>query len=218
MSGHSKWATTHRQKEIKDAKRGAAFTKLAANITLAVRLQRGVEFAIFKAREANMPKENIQRAVDKGSGKLGGELLEEVRYEGFLPGGAGILVDVLTDNKLRTQQQVRTILDKSGGTMSGAGSVSYLFSQVGEIVASEDELTAIDCGAIDVETHEGKMRVITNHDELFKVKEALEGRGVKVFSAELIMKPLTTVVGEAETIIENIEAIDEVINVWTNYA
>ena len=227
MSGHSKWATTHRQKEVKDAKRGAAFTKLAANITVAVRQGGGVgdsnqnfrlRLAMDKAREANMPKENIQRAIDKGTGAAGSGSLEEARFEGFLPGGAAIMVDILSDNKLRTQQQVRLFLEKGGGTMGSHGSVSYLFENVGEIITTANELVAIDCGAIDVESSEGKMRVITKHEELFKVKEELEKNGLKIESAELIMKPISTVSGENDELIEKIEEIDEVVNVWTNYA
>ncbi len=227
MSGHSKWATTHRQKEVKDAKRGAAFTKLADNITVAVRQGGGVgdsnqnfrlRLAMDKAREANMPKENIQRAIDKGTGAAGSGSLEEARFEGFLPGGAAIMVDILSDNKLRTQQQVRLFLEKGGGTMGSHGSVSYLFENVGEIITTANELVAIDCGAIDVESSEGKMRVITKHEELFKVKEELEKNGLKIESAELIMKPISTVSGENDELIEKIEEIDEVVNVWTNYA
>jgi len=234
MSGHSKWATTHRQKEIKDAKRGAAFTKLAANITVAVRQGGGsgdpnqnfrLRLTMDKAREANMPKENIQRAIDKGTGAAGGVQLEEARFEGFLPGGAALLVDVLTDNKMRTSQQVRMVLEKAGGTMGSHGSVGYLFEQVGIIEASEAELIAIDCGAIDVETEGGKMYVTTKHDELFTVKVALEKNGVKVYSAQLVMKPVNFIEIESDEkrlsigdIINRIEEIDEVISTWHNYA
>jgi len=241
MSGHSKWATTHRQKEVKDAKRGAAFTKLAANITVAVRQGGGIgdptqnfrlRLAMDKARETNMPKENIQRAIDKGTGASGGVQLEEARFEGFLPGGAALLVEVLTDNKLRTAQQVRTTLEKAGGTMGSLGSVGYLFEQVGEVVVDleqksvdEAELAAIDSGAKEVEAEEGRMYVITAHDEVFTVKERLEKQGLRVESAQLVMKPTSFVEIESEEkrlsiddIISKIEEIDEVINTWHNYA
>jgi len=241
MSGHSKWATTHRQKEVKDAKRGAAFTKLAANITVAVRQGGGVgdpnqnfrlRLAMDRARQANMPKENISRAIEKGMGAGGNSSLEEARFEGFLPGGAALLVDVLTDNKLRTAQQVRTILEKSGGTIGSAGSVGYLFENVGEVIvdivgvnADKAELEAIDCGAVDVDVDGDKMYVITAHSEVFMVKEALELKGYKVISAQLLTKPvvITEISDESvkqhlADIMEKIEEVEEVVNTWTNYA
>lgn len=241
MSGHSKWATTHRQKEAKDAKRGAVFTKLAANITLAVRQGGGVtdpgqnfrlRLTMDKAREANMPKDNIVRAIERGSGNSGGNTLEEARFEGFLPGGVAILVDVLTDNKLRTAQQVRLIVDKSGGSMGGSGAVAYLFSQVGEVVADvsgkeaeESELAAIDCGAVEVEVLDNRMYITTNPAEVFRVRECLEKAGFGILSSQLAMRPtnLVEVADEDKktalaNIVEKIEEIDEVVNVWTNYA
>ena len=168
MSGHSKWATIHRGKEIKDAKRGAAFTKLGAAISVAVREGGGVadpgqnfklRLAVDQAREMNMPKENIQRAVDRGSG-VGAAEMVEVEFEGFLPGGAAVVAEGLSDNKLRTAQQVREVLDKGGGSIAGQGAVGYMFDRKGEIVVKlqstggktqeEQELELIDIGAEEI--------------------------------------------------------------------
>ena len=132
MSGHSKWATIHRAKEVKDAKKGAAFTKLAMNITVAVRQGGGIgdpeknfklRLAVDKARQFNMPKENISRAIEKGTGAGAGGSLEDVMYEGFLPGGCAVVIEGFTDNKARTVQQVRSVLEKGGGTIAGTGAV-----------------------------------------------------------------------------------------------
>lgn len=127
MSGHSKWATIHRQKEVKDAQRGAIFTKLGRAISVAVREGKGVEEAVAKARQFNMPKENINRAIERASGAHV-QQLEEAMFEGFLPGGAAVLVQTLSDNHLRTAQEVRGILDKGGGKLASQGAVAYLFS------------------------------------------------------------------------------------------
>lgn len=169
MSGHSKWSTIHRQKEVKDAKRSAIFTKIAAAITVAVRQGRGLELAIEKAKQANMPKENIQRAIDKGKGGGEGDNLMEVVFEGFVPGGVAVMVKALTDNKLRTMQQVREVLDKGGGSLAGQGAVGYLFS--------------------------------TDMQPNFSVEVADQEMRNKV-----------------EGILEKLEDLDDVQEVWTNYA
>ena len=137
MSGHSKWATIHRQKGINDVKKGAIFTKLGRAITLAVRQGRGLQLALDKAKQYNMPKENVQRAIDKGSGTTEGDQLHEATFEGFLPGGVAVLVQTLTDNKLRTAQDVRMVLEKNGGKLAGTGAVSYMFDKIYDSESSE---------------------------------------------------------------------------------
>jgi YebC/PmpR family DNA-binding regulatory protein len=240
MSGHSKWATIHRAKEAKDAKKGAAFTKLAMNITVAVRQGGGIgdpdknfklRLAVDKARQFNMPKENIARAIEKGMGTGAGVSLEEVAYEGFLPGGCAVVLEGLTDNKARTVQQVRSVLEKGGGTMAGLGAVSYMFSHVGEVIVDLDgksmdelELLAIDCGASDLVPEGDRLVVYCGKDKPFEVKEKLESAGFRVESTEVVMKPEATVgVADAETrekieaLLEQLDELDDISKVWTNY-
>lgn len=241
MSGHSKWATTHRQKEANDAKKGAVFTKLAAVITVAVKQGGGVtnpdenfklRLAVDRARQVNMPKENIQRAIEKGSGTAGGAELTENMYEGFLPGGASVLVETLSDNKLRTSQEVRITLDKNGGSMGSSGSVSYMYSQKGQIIVDlagknpdEAELQFIDAGAEEMDTDEGKLLLYCDKDKTFELKQKIEAMGYKVEAAELTMKPTTWIDIEdgetrqkAEKILDLLEELEDVTHVWTNYA
>lgn len=214
MSGHSKWATIHRAKAINDSKKGAAFTKLAQNITLAAKLGRGLDLAIDRAKQANMPKDNIQRAVDRGVGGGEADNLSEVMYEGFGPGGVGILVQAVTDNKLRTAQHIRDVVDKGGGNMASSGAVSYLFSQVGELVVpspltDDKELEIIDLGIDDVENSPEGFIVYCHKDKTFEIKEALEKLGYKVESAELTMKPSTWIEVADESSKQKLEAILE---------
>ncbi len=239
MSGHSKWATIHRAKEAKDAKKGAIFTKVAMAISVAVKQGGGIgdpdknfrlRLAMDKARTVNMPKENISRAIEKGMGGGGGAALEELSYEGFLPGGAAVIVEVVTDNRARTSQQVRNVLEKGGGTMGNSGSVSYMFSPVGVIVADlsgksidEAEMISIDAGATDFEADEAKLIVYCNKDDTFTVKEKLEQAGLRVESAEMVMKPSTEVEiadaavrQKADEIVDALDELDDVSKVWTN--
>lgn len=241
MSGHSKWATTHRQKEANDAKKGAVFTKMAAAITIAVRAGAGIgdpdknfrlRLAVDKARQFNMPKENIARAIEKGMGNAGGAQLVEAMFEGFLPGGVAVMVEASTDNHVRTQQQVRMVIEKPGGSLGGSGSVAYLFSHKGEVVvdlagknSEEAELFAIDSGADDVEVEGDKLIVDCHRDRTYEVKEKLEAQGYKIESAELVMKPLNLVEvadieqrQKIEKILSDLEDLDDVARVWTNYA
>jgi YebC/PmpR family DNA-binding regulatory protein len=242
MSGHSKWATIHRAKEANDAKKGAAFTKLAQAITLAVRRGGGIgdpdknfhlRLAIDRARDLNMPKDNISRAIERGTGGSGGEQLDEVLFEGFAPGGVAVLVSAVTDNKLRTAQKVREVLDKSGGSMGGSGSVSYLFSQKGELFVNkkpdssleEQELEIIDLGVDDLETSPEGFVVYCDRDKTFEVRQGLEKLGYKVESAEITMKPAMPVEVDdtesalrVESILERLEGLDDVQKVWSNYS
>lgn len=238
MSGHSKWATIHRQKEVKDAKRGAIFTKLAAAVTVAVRQGGGVtdptenfrlRLAVEKARQFNMPKENIARAIEKGAGGGAGEVLVEAVYEGFLPGGAVVMVESLTDNKLRTAQSVREVLEKNGGSMAGSGAVGYLFKPLGELrvrdagLGDEDELKMIDLGADEIVRGEGEWLVYCDKDRTFVLKESLGKGGFDIVEAGLVMKPVSVVeIAQEEMrlravkILEMLEDLDDVQKVWTN--
>jgi len=244
MSGHSKWATIHRAKEVKDAKKGAIFTKLAMAIVIAVKEGGGItdpeknfklRLTMEKARQVNMPKENVTRAIEKAVGSSAMQL-EEVLFEGFLPGGAGVLVQALTDNKLRTAQQVREVIEKSGGRMGGSGSVSYMFVMRGELKAKysgtaakskdDQELEIIDLGIDEIEDgEEGYWWIYCDKDKTFEIKRKLEEAGYSVEEADLAMKPTTTIeAGAPDTrerivnILENLEDLDDVHKVWTNYA
>ncbi len=244
MSGHSKWATIHRAKEAKDAKRGAAFTKLAANITIAVKQGGGIgdpdknfrlRLAVDKARQANMPKENITRAIEKGTGGAGGVVMSEATYEGFGPGGVSVMVDVLTDNKVRTALSVRMILEKYGGSMGSSGSVGYLFAQKGELkftneqggkTKEEQELEIIESGVEEMEElDEGRWVVLCDKDRMNETKEKLEQSGYKIDSFQLARRPQTLadvsdieIRNSFEEMVEKLEELDEVTGVWSNYS
>ena len=234
MSGHSKWATTHRQKAVVDAKRGAAFTKLGNMIAIAARggtdptTNSSLALAIEKARAANMPNANIQRAIDRINDK-NAAALEEAVYEGYGPGGVGIIIETATDNKNRTYPEVRTALTKNGGTMADSGSVMFQFTRKGVILVEatgEDALLEIlDAGAEDATEEDGGLTVYTDKKELAKVREALLAAGMTVEDAELQYVPNNTVaIEDDETahkltkIIDALEALDDVTNVATNAA
>jgi YebC/PmpR family DNA-binding regulatory protein len=241
MSGHSKWATTHRQKEVKDAKRGAVFTKMAAQIAVAVREGGGVgdpeqnfhlRLVVDKAREYNMPKENITRAIEKGLGAGQGEGLNSVVYEGFGPGGVGVVVETVTDNKARTAQQVRSVLENANGSMGVSGSVSHQFSRKGELILESDpkntekiELEAIDLGAEDFEIEDEALIIYCEKEKFLNLKSGLEKLGYQIKQSELILKPQVMMEitdpemrTRVEGMIERLEELDDVVKVWTNYA
>jgi YebC/PmpR family DNA-binding regulatory protein len=240
MSGHSKWATIHRAKESKDAKKGVIFTKLGMSIAIAVKEGGGIgdpdknfklRLVVERARQLNMPKENIARAIEKGMGGAGVGDVSEIMYEGFLPGGVGVLVEAVTDNKARTSQQVRNVLEKSGGSMGGAGAVSHMFLAVGAIVVNtegknqdEVELAVIDMGATDIDQEEGKLVVYCDRAKIFDLKEQMEKSGFVVESAEAIMKPVmwvevsdADVKGKVEAGLTLLEDLEDVAHVFTNY-
>lgn len=234
MSGHSKWATTHRQKAVVDAKRGAAFTKLGNMVAIAARggtdptTNSSLALAIEKARAANMPNANIQRAIDRINDK-NAAALEEAVYEGYGPGGVGIIIETATDNKNRTYPEVRTALTKNGGTMADSGSVMFQFARKGviRVAASGEEalLTVLDAGAEDAAEEDGGLIVYTDKKELAKVREALLAAGMTVEDAELQYVPNNTVaIEDDETarkltkIIDALEVLDDVTNVATNAA
>lgn len=232
MSGHSKWATTHRQKAIVDAKRGAVFTKLGNMIAIAARggvdpaMNPGLALAIEKAKSANMPLANIQRAIDRVADK-NAAALEEIVYEGYGPGGVGIIVEVATDNKNRTYPEVRTALTKNGGTMADAGSVLFQFTRKGVIrVAATGEdalLTILDAGAEDAVEENGGLTVYTEMKDLAKVRTAIVDAGLTVEDAELQYVANNDVpVDDKETarkllkVLDALEDLDDVVNVHTN--
>jgi YebC/PmpR family DNA-binding regulatory protein len=237
MAGHSKWAQIKRQKGANDAKRGQMFTKLAREIAIAARVGGGdpdanfrLRLAIQRAKQINMPQENIQRAVSRATG--GGEddqQLDEITYEGYGPGGVAVLVEVLTDNRNRTVSEIRNVFSRNGGNLGENGSVAWQFEPRGFIAVpldgkDEDELTltAIDAGAVDVNASDGTLEVYTELDALEQVRSALEGNGLTVESAERAMVPKVTVQLDEQKstqvmrLIEKLEDLDDVQNVSTN--
>ncbi len=232
MSGHSKWATTHRQKAVVDAKRGAAFTKLGNMIAIAARggtdpeINSSLAMAIEKARAANMPRANIQRAIDRVNDK-NAAVLEETIYEGYGPGGAGIIVETATDNKNRTYPEVRTALTKNGGTMADPGSVMFQFTRKGVIrVAATGEealLTVLDAGAEDAIEEDDGLTVYTNMKDLAKVRAAIVDAGLVVEDAELQYVANNNVpIDDPEVarklmrVLDALDELDDVTNVHTN--
>jgi len=236
MSGHSKWHTIKHKKGAADAKRGKLFTKIIKEITVAARMGGGDEESnprlrtiVLKAKAANMPKDNIERAIKKGTGDLDGVDYVELQYEAYAPGGVGLLIEALTDNKNRTAADVRTILSKGGGSLAATGAVSYMFHRKG-IIAYESENTdfdalfeaALEAGAEDVSEEGGIIEVITEPGEFANVLEALQAAGFKESSAEVSMVPENTVSLDAEKtakvlrLIERLEDNDDVQSVASN--
>jgi YebC/PmpR family DNA-binding regulatory protein len=236
MSGHSKWSTIKRQKEITDSKRGAVFTKLANAIALAAKsggdpsTNFTLRLALDKARAANMPNANIQRSIDRGLGKLGGAAIEEVTYEGYGPGGIAVIVECATDNKNRTYPDVRLAFSKNGGNMAEPGSVMFQFTRKGVIRAQfkgdpdEAMLAAIDAGAQDAEVEDGELTIYTDAKQLAGVRDALGANGLTVKSAELSFVPNNTVeISDKETIrkvmnlMDALDDLDDVSGVHSNF-
>lgn len=234
MSGHSKWHSIRHKKGANDAARGKIFTRHAKLITIAAReggdpeMNPGLRLAIDNAKKENMPNNNIERAIKKGTGedKDGAQLLEIV-YEGYAPGGVAVLIETLTDNKNRTVSSIRSTFAKNGGNLGESGSVAFLFHKKGIILIknpNEDiEMTAIEAGAEDVVEEDGFLEVTTTPKELFAIKEALEKAGAKIESAEAKLVPANTVkVNDEPTakkimnLIEILEDNDDVSSVSTN--
>lgn len=232
MSGHSKWSTIKREKGAKDAKRGAVFTKIGNQIAIAARggidptMNSTLALAIEKAKQANMPLANIQRAIDRVADK-NAAVLEETTYEGYGPGGIGIIVETATDNKNRTYPEVRTAFTKNGGSMAEPGSVAFQFTRKGVIrvaAQGEDALLAIlDAGAEDATEEDGEIIVYTDQKELAKVRTALVEAGLEVKEAELQYVPNAMVeVSDAEVarkvlkLLDALDDLDDVVNVHTN--
>jgi YebC/PmpR family DNA-binding regulatory protein len=236
MSGHSKWSTIKRKKGAEDAKRGKIFTRIAREITVAAREGGGdpgtnpaLRLAVDKARTANMPKDNIERAIKRGTGELEGGQLEEICYEGYAPHGAALLVQCLTDNRNRTLADVRRVFNRSGGNMAEAGAVTWMFDTKGYLTVARDDLDpdeifmmAVDAGAEDVEVSDDFVEVYTQPSDLHAVRESLVGDGLIIEGAELSQVPKTTMtLGEKETLqimtmIEDLEELDDVQQVYSN--
>jgi YebC/PmpR family DNA-binding regulatory protein len=236
MSGHSKWSTIKRQKGVADARRGQVFTKLAREIIVAVR-EGGdnpegnyrLRLVIQKARDNNMPLDNIERAIKRGSGHAEGASLAEMTLEGYGPDGAAILVKALSDNRNRTLQEVRNIFTRHGGNLGEAGCVAWLFDSRGVITvetngqnAEELALQAIDAGADDVRIEKDYIDIYTKPTELEKVREVLEAKNIAIASAELSMIPKSTVEIEEKAalqtlkLLDRLEELDEIQHVSSN--
>ena len=236
MSGHSKWATIRHKKGAADAKRGKLFSKLIKEITIAARIGGGdsdtnprLRTAVLKAKAANMPKDNVDRAVKKGTGELGGEDYSELVYEGYGPGGVAILVEALTDNKNRTAADVRSIFNKHGGNLGESGSVAYLFNRKGVIgypagSYTEDDLLepALEAGAEDVTTAGDTIEVLTDPEEFETVLDALSGAGLTHSMAEVSLVPDATIALDVDgtrkalKLVDLLDDHDDVQSVATN--
>jgi len=238
MSGHSKWSTIKRQKGANDAKRGALFTKVAREISVAARQGGGdpdanyrLRLAIEKARSVNMPADNIKRTIDKATGGGDADQYEEIVYEGYGPGGVAVLVEAQTDNRNRTAAEVRSVFTKTGGQLAGSGAVAWQFEPRGLISvprggidADEVTLAAIDAGAEDVDTDDTEtIEIYTTPTDLETVRQALEGSGVAVDSAETTMIAKQTVeldsskARQALRLVELLEDLDDVSRVTANF-
>jgi len=239
MSGHSKWATIKRQKGANDAKRGQLFTKLSKAITIAVRQGGGVgdpesnfrlRLAIEAARTANMPKENIERAIQRASGKQE-VALEEATYEGFGPGGFSVVVEAFTDNKLRTVSEVKNVFNKNGGSMGAQGSVMYQFEKKGVITVEKNGkslddifLIAADSSVDDIEDAGSEVLLYTKPEDVTKIKDELSKNGLTVTTFELIFRPVVNnaisdkvLAEKALSFIDKLESLDDVQRVYANF-
>ena len=236
MSGHNKWSTIKHKKGAADAKRGKIFTKLIKEISVAAKLGGGdpaanprLRTAIDKAKAENMPKDNIERAIKKGTGGMEGVTYEEIIYEGYGPGGVAVLVEVMTDNRNRSVSEVRSIFSKNNGNMGEAGCVAWMFDQKGLIIYEKsvdfDSLfeAALEAGAEDVAEADEQYEVTTDPSSFIEVREALEAKGFKHLSAEVTMIPQTLIKLEgkqAESMLrmmEKLEDNDDVQNVYANF-
>ena len=237
MSGHSKWSQIKRQKGAADQKRGQLFSKLTAPIIIAAKQGADPEanfqlkMAIEKARTANMPKENIERAIERGAGKVGGAQIEEVLYEAIGPAGISIIVETATDNKNRTSAEVKNVLNKFGGKLIGSGAATYQFARMGKLLIDlggkdkeEIELIIIDSGAEDFEEQDDVLAVYTRPAELERIKKSLESQGLTINEVVLSWEPKTIVTLTDSTLsekiidmMENLEELDDVVTVYSNF-
>jgi YebC/PmpR family DNA-binding regulatory protein len=236
MSGHSHWAGIKQRKGVNDAKRAKVFTRLAKPITIAARVGGGnpetnfkLRMAMDKAREFNMPKDNIERAIKRGTGELKGEALVEIVYEATAQGGIMMLMKVTTDNKNRTVSEIKTVFNKLGGKLGEAGSVMWNFEQVGSIIVDKNdknieelEMVAIEAGAKDIRSEEDIFVVFTEFQDLQKVQEGLEKSGLNISESEFIYLPKSTVAIDENTrldyekILEALDELDDVEEIYDN--
>jgi YebC/PmpR family DNA-binding regulatory protein len=237
MSGHSKWKTNKGKKMEADAKKGAAYTKIIKELTVIAREGGGnpdtnprLRAVMQKAKEANMPSDNVKMAIKRGTGELPGVVYETVTYEAYGAAGVAILITALTDNKNRTTAELRNILSKKGGNMAGAGSVSWIFNKKGYILVDKSAVSAdvlmdavLEAGAEDVKSQDKSYEVITALSDLEKVKSALQEKGINFQSAEVTMLPTSTIKvtgSEAKQILNLVEALeehDDVQEVYSNF-
>jgi YebC/PmpR family DNA-binding regulatory protein len=238
MSGHSKWSTIKRQKGLNDAKRGKTFTKLANAITISVKQGGGIgdpssnvrlRLAIDAARSANMPKENIERAIKRASGKEAGDITE-VLYEGFAQGGVSVIVEAATDNSMRTTSEVKSIFHKAGASFGQPGSTAYQFKHIGRIIAKKNDKSfddlfalAVDAGAQEIEQVGDEVFIYTSMHDLSKIKDTLISKDIEIVEADLIREPIVTVeiddlekLNRIENFINALEELDDVQKVYTN--
>ncbi|MFC1988305.1 YebC/PmpR family DNA-binding transcriptional regulator [Chloroflexota bacterium] len=236
MSGHSKWSSIKHQKGVADARRGQLFTKLTREIIIAVReggsnseANFRLRLAIQKARDSNMPLDNIERSIKRGSGDTGGAALAEIVLEGYGPGGVAILVQALSDNRNRTIQEVRNVFSRGGGNLGEAGCVAWLFepkglitAETGDLDSEELTLKAIDAGADDVITEDEIIEIYTRPEEMESVRGTLEQGNIPINSAELCMAPTTTIELEEKQalqtlkLLNKLEELDDVQSVYSN--
>jgi len=239
MSGHSKWAQIKHKKAIIDSKRGKLFSRISKEIIVAARVLGGdpetnprLRLAIEKAKEANMPGENIKRAIMRGTGELPGVSYEEAIYEGYGPGGVALMIETLTDNKKRTVSEIRHVMAKYGGSMGEAGCVSWMFDKLGYILVDKkdsDEETlmslALEAGAVDMrhDPEEENYEIITAPEDLRRIKESLEKAGIRITLAEVTMLPKNYIklsakeVEQMLSLIDAFEELDDVQNVYANF-
>ena len=237
MSGHSKWSSIKHKKAITDSKRGRVFTKLIKEITIAARLGGGdinanprLRTAVTVAKKQSMPNDNIDRAIKKGTGELGGEALEEITYEGYGPGGVAVMVDVLSDNRNRTVAELRFIFSRHGGNLGESGCVGWMFKKRGVInveksAIDEDKLLelALDAGADDMTADADSFQVLTSVEKFAAVRDALEKAGVAIAHAEITRNPENTVTvsghaaGQVLKLMEELEDHDDVQTVAANF-
>jgi len=236
MAGHSKWANIKHRKGAQDAKRGKVFTKLAKELTVAAKIGGGdpasnprLRLVVDKARQANMPKDNVERAIKKGTGDLDGVSYEEGTFEGYGPGGVAIIVEFLTDNRTRTVADVRHIFSKHGGSLGVSGSVAFLFERKGVITLAEGAdfdaafEAALEAGAEDVTQEDGMVEIVTAPADFEVVREALEAKELPIETAEITMQPQTSTQVEGKAaeqlmrLIDKLEDNDDVQNVYANF-
>jgi YebC/PmpR family DNA-binding regulatory protein len=236
MSGHSKWSSIKHKKALTDARKGQQFTKMAREISIAAREGGGspdgnyrLRLAIEKARNVNMPQDNVQRAIKRGTGELGGAQMEELRFEGYGPHGVAIMVDTVTDNRNRTSGEVRNLFSRAGGNLGATGSVSWMFTRQGQIVVDangrdpdEAGLEAIDLGANDARVDSSTVEVITDPARLEFVQEGLKKKGFKIDSAEVTMNASQVVTLDEHKapgvlkLLDQLEEHDDVQSVYSN--